>query len=161
LPPTIFTPPPAPTTPTDPANPTQSPFLIITTPPNRPTPEEVLQLSVVVQLDGNPEETGWSLTLNADQVVVTRADPGKYIIPNATITEFAQIELGESYLFCITDEQGDGIFNGVYSVNYEGWPLVLGDGNFGDEACHQIEITEGEWQELHDNARIGGVGRSW
>ena len=46
----------------------------------------------------------------------------------------------EAYLFCVTDAGSNGMTGGTYSVNYKGWPLVLGDGRFEDEACHVVKL---------------------
>ena len=119
--------------------PTPPPFIITTNPPmERPTSE--LQITILIGLDEEPEETGWLLSRDSTDEVVARSNAGKYKTAKATIEDVAMIDIGEAYLFCVTDAGSNGMTDGTYSVNYKGWPLVLGDGRFEDEACHVVKL---------------------
>jgi hypothetical protein len=107
-----------------------------------------IEIAITLRLDDQPEETGWYVTRDSDDEVVARADAGKYTTANAAITDTASIRINENYLFCMTDANGNGIAGGTYSVSYLGWPLILGDGDFADEICHGLEVTQQESKEI-------------
>jgi hypothetical protein len=109
-----------------------------------------LEITITLRSDEQPEETGWYVTRDSDGEVVARADAGKYTTVNATITDTASIQINENYLFCMTDASGNGIAGGTYSVSYLGWPLILGGGDFSDEVCHELEVTQEELKEIAD-----------
>lgn len=83
-----------------------------------PAPTSLALITVVVQLDTKPWETGW--TLSCDDGIVEDAPPGTYGIvserPVFRIEYEAVVHLGADCKLTITDRGGDGLNPGLFEV---------------------------------------------
>jgi len=105
-----------------------------------------IEISIMITLGDEPEETGWTLSDNTNQNIVAEVTAGTYMTPNTKEGESIVIETGKSYLFCVTVAGRDGIRR--FSVNYKGWPLVIDNGQFESERCHEIKVAPGEVTDI-------------
>jgi len=99
-------------------------------------------ISVVLQLDGWPQETGWKITSLDESIVYGRRKPGFYKETDLVV-ENVQIPEGTEVLLTITDSQGDGMCcengNGYYQVYDEKGSLILDkSGDFSDSTSFKF-----------------------
>jgi uncharacterized protein (DUF2141 family) len=82
--------------------------------------------------DSFPEETSWSLTAVTGEEIDSSPAEG-YTVITDDLKNVYQLEAGASYVFVIQDRNGDGLSSGGFSLTQEGFELVSGGGNFGQE----------------------------
>ena len=98
-------------------------------------PSVAATVTVFIDFDAFPPETGWSIKLASTNEEIFAREQLFYNILSESTTEIVQIMMGEEYVFTITDKFGDGLCcpnDGRYEVKDEaGVILVSGSGNFG------------------------------
>ena len=95
------------------------------TPASSPAPTVPLptvDVRIDLQFDSYPEEMGWSIQdSNLNEIV--KKPPGTYTTPNSQVSETVALASGQSYLFTMVDNFGDGMCcgngNGTYYVYIE------------------------------------------
>ena len=84
------------------------------------SPTLVAFITVQIQLDEYPMDTGW--LLKCDDFVLQMVAAGDYVDPNQMVTELVQVTEGADCVFTITDEFNDGICcangEGFYRIYY-------------------------------------------
>lgn len=114
---------------------------------SQPSSDDDMEVTLVLQLDKYPAETGWSID-SSDGLINYAARPAGYYEGSKSqqVIETIYLPEGLVYQFTITDFMGDGTCclegDGRYGL-YEGsdiedesTQLVYGDGDFGSERRH-------------------------
>jgi hypothetical protein len=97
------------------------------------------EITVMIQLDDKPEETGWSLDCGSGDGNVISVSPGSYAGRDNEIVIYADTILYVDHCeFTILDAGGDGIDGGYYKI-YRGRTttnsvIIQGSGVFADSA---------------------------
>jgi trypsin len=128
--------PPAPT----PAPPAPAPAPAPTPPaPAPPTTNSAAgsyRVDVIVQHDGFPEETGWTLKDYSGKVLLSQGT-GSYTTPNGRVSKSVSVPDG-LYVFEMSDNAGDGICctygRGFYRVKINGVNVVSGARSFSSKS---------------------------
>ena len=94
-------------------------------------------ISVMLELDDNPQEIGWKILTQGDWEVVHEVAEGTYDGSEESINEDVTLEWGKDYIFRITDAGQDGLSvgatTGSWSVFFRSQELGSGEGDFGSE----------------------------
>jgi hypothetical protein len=124
--PTTDTPVAAPTT----ATPVEPPVAIT------PTDPLDVDVTLTINFDDFPQETGWVITSVSTGEVVASEAVASYSPLASTVTEVVTLVAGEEYVFLIEDSFGDGLCcpnAGNYVVTQGTTELVSGGGDFESE----------------------------
>ncbi|MFT6782964.1 MAG: hypothetical protein ACJA1A_002903 [Saprospiraceae bacterium] len=102
--------------------------------------DERFEYTLLLTTDTYPEETSWTVTSSAGDVV---AQGGGYASNNTLFTEHFCLEDGECYTFRMFDAGGDGICcgfgNGSYQVmDAAGNSIIVSDGLFNSQQLSEI-----------------------
>lgn len=101
--------------------------------------EGQIPLTIVIQLDDNPQETGWKVErLDIEVETVIEIPAGIYKIPGATIVRTIVLEKNELYYFRIYDVTSTGIENGFVQ-------LFLGTADVQDDS-KKIYEADGDFK---------------
>lgn len=97
-------------------------------------PTSSATVTVVIQLDDKPEETGWRLTCGSQ--TIADVPPSTYEDTNRLITVQTTVGLNADCEFTLRDSGGDGVTNGYFEVYFgeeiadESALLLRGSGDF-------------------------------
>ncbi|MFT6334928.1 MAG: hypothetical protein ACJATI_001674 [Halioglobus sp.] len=102
--------------------------------------DERFEYTLLLATDTYPEETSWTVTNSAGEVV---AQGGEYASNNTLFTEYFCLEEDECYSFRMFDAGGDGICCGFGLGNYqvldaEGNSIIMSDGIFNSQQVTEI-----------------------
>jgi hypothetical protein len=101
-----------------------------------PTDPLDVDVTLTINFDDFPQETGWNITSVSTGEVVASAAPASYSPLASTVTEVVTLVAGEEYVFLIEDSFGDGLCcpnAGSYVVTQGTTELVSGGDDFGSE----------------------------
>jgi len=112
--------------------------------------ENTAPVTVTLNLDDFPEETGWSIRNKADGTVYGQANPGDYTTKRETVIETVFLPAGSTYIFEITDTFGDGMccnnIPGTYVIMLgraaTGTVIASGGDEFGESQEYELAIPE-------------------
>ncbi len=102
--------------------------------------DERFEYTLLLTTDTYPEETFWTVTNSADEVV---AQGGGYASNNMLFTEYFCLDEDECYSFRMFDAGGDGICCGFGNGNYQvldaaGNSIIMSDGIFNSQQVTEI-----------------------
>eukprot|EP00980_Cylindrotheca_fusiformis_P031607 scaffold26676_cov137-Cylindrotheca_fusiformis.AAC.5 len=130
-----------------------------------PPTKNSVPVTIRLELDDFPEETGWTVRNKADGTVLGQAVPGDYKEKRATVIETVFLPSGSTCIFEITDAYGDGLCcsqPGTYLVILgrveTGTVLASGGDKFGGSQQHELEIPE-SYDDPATNGPIVGEGQ--
>jgi hypothetical protein len=111
-------------------------------PSNVASADAAVEITVFIEFDAFPQETGWIISRNDTGTVVASKPIGTYpMLTTGTVSEPVILMVGVTYDFTILDLFGDGLFSkgnpiGTYalfqSTEAGTVELVAGGGNFGE-----------------------------
>mmetsp|Transcript_8962 Transcript_8962/g.21316 ORF Transcript_8962/g.21316 Transcript_8962/m.21316 type:complete len:1059 (-) Transcript_8962:2662-5838(-) len=110
--------------------------------------ENTVPVTVTLNLDDFPEETGWSIRNKADGTVYGQAKSGDYTTKRDTVIETVFLPAGSTCIFEITDAFGDGMccnnLPGTYVIMMgraaTGTVIASGGDKFGASQQHELII---------------------
>jgi hypothetical protein len=101
------------------------------------------QVSIEVQHDLRPEETGWMLRDSTGELIASQST-GSFRTGSGTVFQKFDVAVG-TYTFEMTDTFGDGICcmdgSGSFQITVNGETVVSNDGQFGDTVQETFEAT--------------------
>ncbi len=131
--------------------------VVVLTKDSQPT----TRVTIVIKLDDNPEETGWELHQDGNEVVAF--PPGSYSgYNNKEVMTTADVYTRKEYVFTLFDTGGDGIDGGYYKI-YDAPDtsdpealLVEGSGNFTDQVHEDVAPVGQEANEEEVDPALQG-----
>lgn len=110
--------------------------------------ENTVPVTVTLNLDDFPEETGWSIRNKADGTIYGQAKPGDYVSKRDTVIETVFLPAGSTCIFEIIDTFGDGMccnnVPGTYVIMMgraaTGTVIASGGDKFGESQQHELII---------------------
>lgn len=110
--------------------------------------DNTVPVTITLNLDDFPEETGWTVRNKADGSLLGQAVPGDYTEKRATVVETVFLPSGSTCIFEITDAYGDGMCcnqpPGTYLVILgrvaTGTVLASGGDKFGASQQYELKI---------------------
>jgi hypothetical protein len=109
-----------------------------------PTIENGVSVRFTILFDDFPEEIGWAISSVSTEEIVAFRPIGFYPIDGISFEQTITLIAGESYVFVIEDEQGDGMCCnqwGSYSLTQGDTIIASGQGNFGRERSVQFTVN--------------------
>ena len=91
----------------------------------RPTVSDGYQMTIVLQLDDFPRETGWTITSKDYMTTYMKRVPGYYRESKKLIVETVPLPEGSNAIFTITDEEGDGFEEGYFQIYTADGSLIV------------------------------------
>jgi hypothetical protein len=124
-------------------------------PPSQTPPSDTVPVTIYIQFDDFPRETGWSIEELVDGHVLLEVPTGSYGASRSRVEETVFLVTGKTYVFVIDDKYGDGLnanvpgnYLVVFGRSQDGEVLVSGGGNFGFRQRHEFTVPYPEPDEL-------------
>lgn len=99
-------------------------------------------ISLMIKLDGSPEETTWEVINSAGEVVF---EGGPYSTPNGFVSQTLNFQVSDCYKFTIYDAGNNGINLPGFFTLFKGSTQILTGSAFGSEASQMFsgDLTVG------------------